>query len=489
MATLTSNISNVSLTVSGTTTQSATISWSLPSVPAGSTINSCTLTGTATASMSKGSATIKVNGTTVSSGSNFTINLGTNNTTSSVTATAVGGNKNASGTVTFSNLVYTIDYTEPAVTYTVTFVDWDGTVLKTEEVGSGGSATAPEVSRYGYVLTGWSVDFTNVRSDITTVAQYEIANVLAIKENGNWNNIGKVFKKTSGVWVEQTNSEWNSIFNTSTKYKIGKPNPVAILYSDGVMIFQDSDIIDPSHGDVIGIYTGWDTNEYTSSGSLPWYSSRASINNIYINTITSPKYTTNLFLGCSNLTSVDLSVLDTSNVVSMESMFTSCTNLVSLNLNNFNTNNVVSMKSMFSYCSNLTSVNLSGFDTNNVTNMSKMFSYCYRLTSPDLSNFNTSNVTNMDEMFRDCHDLTMLNLSSFDTNNVTSMNRMFISCWSLVSLDLSNFDMSKVTGTASMFSECTKLQTIYVKDETAKTKIESSTNFPTTATVVIGKPN
>ena len=113
MATLTTNISNVSLTVSGNTTKSTTISWTCPTVPSGATISSCKLTGTATASMSKGSATITVNGTTVTSGSSFTINLGTNNTTSSVTATARGGNKNVAGTVTFNNLVYTVEYSIP----------------------------------------------------------------------------------------------------------------------------------------------------------------------------------------------------------------------------------------------------------------------------------------------------------------------------------------------------------------------------------------
>ena len=218
MATLTSNISDIKLTISGTTTKRATISWTQPTVPSGATITACTLTGTATASMTRGSATIKVNNTTVTSGTSFTINLGTSNSTSSVTATAVGKIGNASGTVTFSNLVYTVTYTEPTVTYTVTFVDWDGTVLKTESVKQGSSATAPEVNRYGYILTGWSVDFSNVISNITTTAQYEIVNILAIKENGGWSNIGKVFKKVSGIWVEQENSDWNTLFNSNIKY-------------------------------------------------------------------------------------------------------------------------------------------------------------------------------------------------------------------------------------------------------------------------------
>lgn len=538
MAILTTNISSVSLTVRGNTTQSTNISWTCPSVPAGCTINSCTLTGTATASMSKGNATIKVNGTTVSSGSNFTINLGTGNTTTSVAATAVGGNKNASGTVTFSNLVYTVNYSEPVVTYTVTFKDWDGsvlktqtvnsgssatapsnpsregytftgwdktftnissdltvtaqyiiktytvrfyedeiyvgssvtgvikteivehgksatapeppvkegytfigwsaqftnvtsdsdiyadyainkymvtfvdydgTVLKTEEVLAGSSATAPEVSRENYIFLGWSVDFSNVTSNITTIARYKPLISLNIKENGNWSYISKIYKKINGYWIEQPNTNLNVIFDINTKYYNAKPNPIAILYSDGTFIFQDSNVIDPSHGDVINTYTGWDIDQYGFT-TTPWNDNTDNIINVIINTIVSPQYIRFWFSGCSNLASINLSNFDTSNVINMESIFSSCFNLTSIDVSNLDTSNVTDMSSMFSHCSNLTS------------------------------------------------------------------------------LDLSNFDISRATVT-SMFINCTKLQTVYVKDETAKTKIESSSGFPSTATVIIGSPN
>ena len=50
---------------------------------------------------------------------------------------------------------------------------------------------------------------------------------------------------------------------------------------------------------------------------------------------------------------------------------------------------------MFSECSNLTNLDVSNFNTSNVTSMSEMFSGCSNLTNLDVSNFNTSNVTNM----------------------------------------------------------------------------------------------
>ena len=178
MATITSTPTGGNLTVNGTTQVSGTISWSKPTIPSGATISSCVLTGTATASMSKGSATITVNGTTVTSGTPFTINLGTANNTTSVTTTAKGGNKQSKGTVSFSNLVYTVTYEEaaaPKPTYTVTFKDWDGTTLKTQTVEEGASATAPSnPSRDGYNFTGWDNSFTNIIANITVTAQYSI---------------------------------------------------------------------------------------------------------------------------------------------------------------------------------------------------------------------------------------------------------------------------------------------------------------------------
>ena len=59
------------------------------------------------------------------------------------------------------------------VTYTVTFVDYDGTTLKTEEVESGKSATAPTTStRENYTFKEWDTDFSNVTSDLTVIAVY-----------------------------------------------------------------------------------------------------------------------------------------------------------------------------------------------------------------------------------------------------------------------------------------------------------------------------
>ena len=57
--------------------------------------------------------------------------------------------------------------------YTVTFVDYNGEILKTEIVEGGRSATAPaDPVRSGYAFAGWDKAFDNVTSDLTITATY-----------------------------------------------------------------------------------------------------------------------------------------------------------------------------------------------------------------------------------------------------------------------------------------------------------------------------
>ncbi len=59
--------------------------------------------------------------------------------------------------------------------YTVTFNDYDGSVLKTESVDYLTDATAPSnPERTGYTFIGWSVSFDAVTADLTVTAEYEI---------------------------------------------------------------------------------------------------------------------------------------------------------------------------------------------------------------------------------------------------------------------------------------------------------------------------
>ena len=60
------------------------------------------------------------------------------------------------------------------VFYNVTFVDFDGNILKEMEVKKNESAIAPSSpSRDGYEFIGWSTDFSTIVSDTIIVAQYQ----------------------------------------------------------------------------------------------------------------------------------------------------------------------------------------------------------------------------------------------------------------------------------------------------------------------------
>lgn len=59
------------------------------------------------------------------------------------------------------------------ITSTVTFVDWDGTILSTQTVAYGDAAEAPEVpTRQGYSFSSWDKTFSVVKEDMTVTAQY-----------------------------------------------------------------------------------------------------------------------------------------------------------------------------------------------------------------------------------------------------------------------------------------------------------------------------
>ena len=63
------------------------------------------------------------------------------------------------------------------------------------------------------------------------------------------------------------------------------------------------------------------------------------------------------------------------------------------------------MNGMFSGCNSLSSLNLSIFNTSNVTDICNMFNGCFKLESLNLSTFDTSNVTNYESIFSGCNSL------------------------------------------------------------------------------------
>ena len=119
-------------------------------------------------------------------------------------------------------------------------------------------------------------------------------------------------------------------------------------------------------------------------------------------------------------------VYEVSNLISIE-------NKITLEWNS----SLTSCYCMFCRLYNITKVDVSKFDTSQVKNMAAMFSYNILLVSLNLNSFNTSSVTDMHEMFYHCYSLKILDLSNFQTNSYISKTNMFSNCSSslIVCLD------------------------------------------------------
>ena len=118
---------------------------------------------------------------------------------------------------------------------------------------------------------------------------------------------------------------------------------------------------------------------------------------------------------------------------------------------------------LFSSCSNLTTVDLSDFNTSDVTSFSWMFAFCSKLTTLNLNNFNIQNVSDFSWMFGGCSALTTIycdndwSLSSGDSSS------MFYNCYSLVgaiSYDSNKTDIQYANPTTGYFTPVPTIENI-----------------------------
>ena len=225
---------------------------------------------------------------------------------------------------------------------------------------------------------------------------------------------------------------------------------------------------------------------------MPWYTDKDN-NSLYEISIGSEngsvEANTNgngMFAYLDNVSTLDLSGLDTSNMTSMSRMFLNSKSLTNIDVSGFDTSKVISMYEMFRGCSSLANIDVSSFNTGAVTDMQRMFCNCFLLINLNLSNFDTSKVVNMYEMFFGCNSLTNLDISNFDTSKVTNMGGMFFGCGSLTNLDLSNFNTSNVTDMSNMFYNSGSLRKIYVSNSWNVSNVKSSGIMFTFCTSLVG---
>ena len=258
-------------------------------------------------------------------------------------------------------------------------------------------------------------------------------------------------KQDGSVMLWYTDKDNNSLYEIS----IGSENGSVEANTNGSGMFAYLDNV--SSLDLSGL----DTSNMTSMTYMFYNSSK--LVNIDLSEFKTSKllYFSNMFNGCSSLVNLDLSSFDTSKISNFSNLFKDCTSLKKINLSSFDTHSATIFAYTFMNCQSLENLNLSNFNTSKVTTMSGMFYNCNSLTSLDLSNFNTTNVTSMGSgMFYNCNKLTSLDLSSFNTSKVTDMSDMFNSCSSLININLSSFNTINLTNMYGMFYRCSALSSL-----------------------------
>lgn len=185
-----------------------------------------------------------------------------------------------------------------------------------------------------------------------------------------------------------------------------------------------------------------------------WFRNATSLQEVIIpfNATASVTTTSNMYDGCSSLTSVPL--FNTAAVTSMSSMFVNCSSLITVPL--FNTASVTTMGNMFQGCKSLIRVPL--FNTSAATNLSAMFSDCNTLEAVPW--FDTSAATNMSSMFTSCSAL--VTVPHFNTSAATNIQNFLSNCVSLAEVPL--FDTSLSTNLRAFLLNCNSLTSVPLFD-------------------------
>ena len=282
-------------------------------------------------------------------------------------------------------------------------------------------------------------------------------------------------------------------------------NKYAIIYSNGDMVFQETNILDPSKGTALWVWLCEDglfddrwsrPDEDSNSSTTAMTKYKEAVKRVYFNTTigatpgktfdfrscenleyiynierldlsNNPNGTRGMFWDCKSLVHVyGLADMDVSNVHQCDYMFNNCNNLENINdIEGWNltiTNN--SLISAFSGCRLLETIDLSSWDLSNVSNIQNMFNDCGNIRSVDLGNIFTSATANinMSNTFQYCYSLESISdiISNIPANKTVSLAGTYNYCYSLTSV----IDLSGLTITAlnSAFNNCKEIKEIYL---------------------------
>ena len=307
-----------------------------------------------------------------------------------------------------SNVVLTAQYS--IKTFTVRFLDWNNDVLDTQTVDYGGSATPPNnPTRDGYTFTGWSGNYTNVTADVDIIAQYT--------QNSSGGD------DTSVKNIKIGNSTISKLYlGTSQIVKVYLGD--TLIYGGSSSGGEDDDIdpnIDPTYNYFVFDTSLADTTinlyDYRAGDTTDWdgitdWGDGTTDTELEHTYATDGTYTvkTKYML---NGNRPNAGFLNTRN------MLIGCDNI---------NKNITIFSYLFYNSPNLSYAKIRNFNDGTITAAINTFNGCSSLTELDLSKLNTDNITSMYQMLYNCSSLALLNISGWNTGNVTNSEKMLAGC-------------------------------------------------------------
>jgi surface protein len=147
------------------------------------------------------------------------------------------------------------------------------------------------------------------------------------------------------------------------------------------------------------------------------------ISNINTNKLQSASY---MFNNCISLVNLDIKNFQFINAQIISGMFYNCKSLKNLQISDFSSSQSISqIDNLFNGCANLTSLDLSKLFTLFVSNFSGIFNGCTSLSELKI-NFNTESASTMENLFANCLSLKSLDITSFNTQNCQIFDNIFL---------------------------------------------------------------
>ena len=119
----------------------------------------------------------------------------------------------------------------------------------------------------------------------------------------------------------------------------------------------------------------------------------------------------------------------------------------------------ISLRAWFALMENMTSCDVSNLDTSDTQSIWDMFYNCRSIQFLDLSSFDTTDM-NIGCAFHDCVSLKTVDLSGWVVSSATRLDYMFCGCRSLATIkgDIEHWDVSNVNDMTSTFDYCRELK-------------------------------